>query len=48
MEFEFTIVFDMNTDHTATVTKDRTRLFDGQTFTPDKKTGETLKAWLDA
>ena len=26
MEFEFTIVFDMNTDHTATVTKDRTTL----------------------
>lgn len=47
MEYEMTVVFDMNGDHSATVTKDRTRLFDGQTFIPTKKTGETLKAWLD-
>lgn len=47
MEYEMTTVFDMNTDHTATATKDRTRLFDGQTFIPEKKTGEKLKNWLE-
>ena len=47
MEYEMTVVFDMNSDHSATVSKDRTRLFDGMTFTPDKLTGVTLKKWLD-
>lgn len=46
-EYEFTVVFDMAQDHTATATKDRTRLFDGLTFTPSVETGQKLRKWAD-
>jgi hypothetical protein len=34
-------------DHIATASKDRTGLFDGKHFTPDKATGLTLLEWLE-
>ena len=46
VEYEFTIVFDMDYTHTATVSKDRTSLFDGTAFKPSKETGETIKKWM--
>ena len=46
MEYEFTVVFDMVMSHEATISKDRTGLFDGQVFQPNKKTGETISTWL--
>lgn len=48
MEYEFTVVFDINDKHLAFATKDRTGMFDGQIFMPDSKTGTTLKGWLDS
>jgi hypothetical protein len=47
VEFEFTTVFDIGQDHSATVSKDRTGLFDGRNFVPDKKTGAELGKWLN-
>jgi len=48
MEYEFTTVLDIAMDHNAQVSKDRTGLFDGQTFKITKKTGEQLLAWLES
>lgn len=49
MEYEFTTVIDLSVDsHVATATKDRTRLFDGQHFTPVIATGEALREWLES
>lgn len=42
MEYEFTTVFDLSLNHSATVSKDRTGLFDGQIFVPSRKTGKQL------
>lgn len=47
MDYEFTVVFDIDLNHNAQVSKDRTALFDGQIFKPGEETGSTLKAWLD-
>jgi hypothetical protein len=47
MDYEFTIVFDLSQEHVASVSKDRTGLFDGQYFKPSKETGETLLTWLE-
>lgn len=47
MDYEFGTVFDLGTDHNATVSKDRTRLFDGQIFTITQETGKTLLKWLE-
>ncbi len=46
MEYEFTTVFDLSIKHQASVSKDRTGLFDGQIFVPDEKTGEAFIEWL--
>lgn len=46
-EHEFTTVFDITDDHFAHVSKDRTGIFDGTSFIPDKKTGEMLLKWLN-
>ena len=45
-EYEVTTFFDIGLDHVASVTKDRTMMFDGQflTITPD--TGKQIFAWL--
>ena len=48
MDYEFTVVFDLGMDHTVTVSKDRTGLFDGQAFTITKDTGRTLNNWLNS
>jgi hypothetical protein len=48
IEYEFTVVFDLSIDHVASVSKDRTRLFDGQYFTPTPDVGKALHGWLDS
>lgn len=47
MEYEFTVVFDMDQSHNATPTKDRTSLFDTKIFKPTTETGKTLLKWLE-
>ena len=48
MDYEFTVVFDMAQDgHLASVSKDRTSLFDGRApFVPTVETGTELLTWL--
>lgn len=46
IEYEFTTVFDLSQNHTATVSKDRTNMFDGQYFTPSAECGKALLHWL--
>lgn len=49
MDYEFDVVFDLSVDgHYATASKDRTSLFDEQTFRPSRDTGEKLLAWLNS
>ena len=48
IDYEFTTVFDLNADHSVTVSKDRTSLFDGQIFTLTQETGKLLKDWLES
>jgi len=48
LEYEFTMVMDLTADHIATVSKDRTGLFDGQYFTPSVEAGKTLMEWLES
>lgn len=47
MEYEFTVMLDVDMQHVASASKDRTSLFDGQymKITPD--TGKMLLAWLE-
>ena len=47
MDYEFGVVFDLGINHMATVSKDRTSLFDGKVFTLSEDTGQTLKTWLE-
>ncbi len=47
MEYEFTVMLDIGMDHTATASKDRTRLFDGQFFKVSEQTGKDLLTWLE-
>ena len=47
MEYEFTVMFDIDINHNATATKDRTRLFDGDIFKITSQTGEQLLEWLN-
>lgn len=49
MEYEFTLTFDVQMDHKASASKDRTTIFaDKLTDLTDPKTGKALLAWLDA
>jgi len=48
MDYEFTLVFDIEASHIATASKDRTSLFTGKSFMPSAETGRLLKEWLDA
>lgn len=48
MEYEFAVFLDLNANHHAVASKDRTSLFDGQVFRPDQETGRTLMAWLNS
>lgn len=46
MDYEFTLVLDIDISHQAAASKDRTGCFDGKIFMPSVETGQTLKAWL--
>lgn len=48
VDYEFTVVFDLGMEHTVTVSKDRTGLFDRQMFTITKDTGKKLSEWLNS
>lgn len=48
MDYEFTLVFDVDCNHNATASKDRTSLFDGNVTQLGKEHGETLKLWLES
>src|SRR5579871_81686 len=48
MEYEFTIFFDVDQEHNACASKDRTNLFKDEIFTPDEKIGERILTWLNA
>jgi hypothetical protein len=46
MDYEFTIVLDLDIKHNALASKDRTGLFmDKPTIVPDSSTGEKIKNW---
>ncbi|MFH0761441.1 MAG: AAA family ATPase [Bacteroidota bacterium] len=46
MDYEFTIVLDLDIKHNALASKDRTGLFmDKPTFIPDSSTGEKIQNW---
>jgi len=47
LDYELTSFFDLSTDHIATTSKDRTSIFDGQYFKPDRNTGIKLLSWLN-
>jgi hypothetical protein len=47
MEYEFTVMLDVDMGHIATASKDRTGLFDGQFFKISAETGKALMNWLD-
>ena len=47
MEYEFSLVLELDQQHNATPTKDRTSLFDGKIFKPCGETGLALKTWLN-
>ena len=47
IDFEFTLVFDLNAEHLAYASKDRTGLFDGQSLRISEATGSALKLWLN-
>jgi hypothetical protein len=48
MEYEFTVMLDVDMHHIASASKDRTSLFDGQFFKITEDTGKTLLAWLES
>lgn len=48
MDYEFTVVLDIDSQHVAHASKDRTGLFDGQYFTVTQDTGKQLMQWLEA
>ena len=48
MDYEFSVVFDLSENHMASVSKDRTGLFDGQIIQLSPDTGKVLRQWLDA
>jgi hypothetical protein len=47
MEYEFTLVLDIDMGHQAMASKDRTGLFDGKLFVPSEQEGKVLKNWLE-
>ena len=47
MEYEFTVVMDVDIDHKASATKDRTTLFADWRDTITESTGKLLKGWLE-
>lgn len=47
MEYEFTVMLDVDMHHIASASKDRTSLFDGRFFKISKETGTELLQWLE-
>lgn len=47
MEYEFTVMLDVDMNHIASASKDRTSLFDGRFFKISHETGKELLAWLE-
>jgi hypothetical protein len=47
MEYEFTVVMDVDADHKASASKDRTTLFAGWYDTISEETGRKLRDWLE-
>lgn len=47
MEYEFTVMLDVDMGHIASASKDRTGLFDGQFIKITPETGEMLLTWLE-
>jgi hypothetical protein len=47
MEYEFTVMLDVDMNHIASASKDRTSLFDGRFFKISQATGQELLAWLE-
>jgi hypothetical protein len=48
MEYEFTVMLDIDMAHVASASKDRTSLFDGRYFKVSQDTGAELLAWLES
>lgn len=46
VEYEFTTFFEMSQDHSCRATKDRTGIFDQDTFIPSIETGKKILAYL--
>lgn len=47
MEYEFTVMLDVDMNHIASASKDRTSLFDGRFFKISQETGKELLGWLE-
>ena len=47
IEYEFTAVLDLEMDHMASASKDRTRMFDGHILEITEEVGEQLSKWLE-
>lgn len=47
MEYEFTVMLDIDMAHNATASKDRTSIFDGQIFKITPDTGKQILSWLE-
>jgi hypothetical protein len=48
MEYEFTVFLDIDDNHSAVASKDRTGLLDGKVFKINPQIGQDLMAWLEA
>ena len=48
MEYEFTVMFDIASNHIASTSKDRTPLFDGKYFKIERSHGNELLGWLES
>ena len=48
LEYEFTVVMDIDADHRASASKDRTRMFDGWSDQLSERTGQRLRDWLES
>ncbi|MBX2990090.1 MAG: ATP-binding protein [Bacteroidetes bacterium] len=48
MDYEFDIVFDLDLNHNALSSKDRSSLFDGRVLSkPDERVGQEIGSWLN-
>lgn len=48
IEYEFTVFMELDYQHNASASKDRTRLFGSQFFVPSPATGKLLLDWLES